>query len=363
MKEKGNQSKATAKMDQFGGTQTTRIKMKEKGSQSQATEDRTEEIEQLRQATELEKQALIQKHEQNIERVRQQVTAQVMAHAEAEHSKKQEGYKQEFIQRSQITEAEAKRQINKAQHQAQQEAQQYAGSVFQYAQETHREQQRAKREQLNQMRKEKEQAELEKERAEKKAKRAERSEHNTEYKTTPSTPDNRAKPKKTRTGASRSDHNTEHNTAHKNEQTPDNRAKAKAKTGPSPKKLNQSLPPFPTGEKASGSQDNPESTHEPKGKAGRPSNTQSKAKVQKDIFKEKPKSQAKAKANPKHDTEVDNNTDFKYWQGKNLAVIKDQLNKRGYRKHRTPDGRSMKKADYLAELHKMLDENTWLMMG
>ena len=95
-----------------------------------------------------------------------------------------------------ITEAEAQRQINKAQHQAQQEAQQYAGSVFQYAQETHREQQRAKREQLNQMRKEKEQAELEKERAEKKAKRAERSEHNTEYKTTPSTPDNRAKPKK-----------------------------------------------------------------------------------------------------------------------------------------------------------------------
>ena len=333
MKEKGNQSKAAAKMDQFGGTQTTRIKMKSKGSQSQATEDRTEEIEQLRQATEIEKQALIQLHDQNIERVRQQVTAQVMAHAEAEHSKKQEGYKQEFIQRSQITEAEAKRQINKAQQQAQQEAQQYVGNVIQYAEQAHREQQRAKREQLNQMRKEKEQAELEKERAEKKAKRAERSEHNTEYKTTPS--------------------------------TPDNRAKAKAKTGPSPKKLNQSLPPFPTGEKASGSQDNPESTHEPKGKAGRPSNTQSKAKVQKDIFKEKPKSQAKAKAkaNPKHDTEVDNNTDFKYWQGKNLAVIKDQLNKRGYRKHKTPDGRSMRKADYLAELHKMLDENTWLMMG
>ena len=63
--------------------------------------------------------------------------------------------------------------------------------------------------------------------------------------------------------------------------TPDNRPKAKSKTGPSPKKLNQSLPPFPTGEKASGSQDNPESTHEPKGKAGRPTNTQAKTKVQK----------------------------------------------------------------------------------
>merc|ERR1711906_74572 len=118
--------------------------MKEKGSQSQATEGRTEEIEQLRQASELEKQALIQKHEQNIERARQQVTVQVMAQAEAEHSKKQEGYKQEFIQRTQITEAEAQRQINKAQQQAQQEAQQYVGNVFQYHQESYREQQRAK---------------------------------------------------------------------------------------------------------------------------------------------------------------------------------------------------------------------------
>jgi len=191
---------------------------------------------------------------------------------------------------------------------------------------------------------------------------AERAEHNTEYKAAPSTPDNRAKPKKTRTGASRTDHNTEHNIDHKNEQTPDNRPKAKSKTGPSPNR-NQSLPPFPTGEKASGSQDNPESTHEPKGKAGRPTNTQAKTKVQKDIFKEKPKTQAKAKAkaNPKHDTEVDNNTDFKYWEAKNLTVIKDQLNKRGYRKHRTPDGGRMKKADYLDELRKMIDENTWLM--
>jgi hypothetical protein len=89
----GSQS-STTKMDQFGGTQTPRIKMKDRGSQSQATEDRTEEIEQLRQASELEKQALIQKHEQTIERVRQQVTDQVMAQAEAEHSKTKEGYKQ-----------------------------------------------------------------------------------------------------------------------------------------------------------------------------------------------------------------------------------------------------------------------------
>ena len=48
-----------------------------------------------------------------------------MAQAEAEHSKhtEKEGYKQEIIERTQITEAEAQRQINKAQHQAQQEAQ------------------------------------------------------------------------------------------------------------------------------------------------------------------------------------------------------------------------------------------------
>ena len=58
--------------------------------------------------------------------------------------------------------------------------------------------------------------------------------------------------------------------------TPDNRPKAKAKTGPSPK---TNLPPFPTGKKASGSQDkpknnNPESYHESKGKRGRPRNPQ-----------------------------------------------------------------------------------------
>jgi len=87
----GSQS-STTKMDQFGGTQTTKIKMKDRGSQ--ATEDRSEETEQLRQASELEKQVLIEQHEQNIETVRQQVMEQVMAQAEAEHSRKKEGYKQ-----------------------------------------------------------------------------------------------------------------------------------------------------------------------------------------------------------------------------------------------------------------------------
>ena len=56
----GTQSSKT-KMEEFGGTRTTRVKTKEKGNQ--ATEDRSEEIEELRQANELEKQALIEQLE------------------------------------------------------------------------------------------------------------------------------------------------------------------------------------------------------------------------------------------------------------------------------------------------------------
>ena len=50
----GTQSSKT-KMDEFG-TQTVRVKTKSKGNQ--ATEDRSEETEQFRQASEIEKQAL-----------------------------------------------------------------------------------------------------------------------------------------------------------------------------------------------------------------------------------------------------------------------------------------------------------------
>ena len=80
---------------------------------------------------------------------------------------------------------------------------------------------------MKKLREEKAQAELEilrAEMAEKRAKQAETSEHNTEYKATPSTPDN-IKNTKTRTGPSRPEHNADH----KNEQTPDNRPKTKAK--------------------------------------------------------------------------------------------------------------------------------------
>ena len=120
---------------------------------------------------------------------------------------------------------------------------------------------------MNKLREEKAKAELTAKRAEmaeKRAKQTETPQHNTEYKATPSTPDNRAKPT--------------------------------AKTGPSPKKSPSKLPPvppMPTGEKTSGSQDNPESTHGSKGKRGRPRNTQGPPLVKKKITKTK-----KNKSNP-----------------------------------------------------------------
>ena len=179
------------KMDEFGGTQATQIRMKDKPSQ--ATEDRSEEIEQLRQASELEKQVLIEQHEQHIGRVRQQVTEQVMAQAEAEHSRTKEGYKHEFLKKSQINEAEAQIIINQAQHQTQQEAKHYVGTVINYAEQAYidqlskeraktekeaKEAKEAKREHMKQLREERAQAELEilrAEVAEKRAKKAETS--------------------------------------------------------------------------------------------------------------------------------------------------------------------------------------------
>ena len=117
----------------------------------------------------------------------------------------------------------------------------------------------------------------------------------------------------------------------------DRRAKAKAKTGPSPKKNIDTLPkvpPFPTGEKPSGSQDKPknnnlESEHESKGKRSRPRNnqgpkpnTQWPPPVKKDrINKEKPNTNPTS--NPKHDTDVNNdNNGFKFWEDLNPTIIK-----------------------------------------
>ena len=60
-----------------------------------------------------------------------------MAEADAEHSRKKEGYRQEFLQQSQINEAGAQRRINQVKHQAQQEAQHMVGSVMNYAEQAH----------------------------------------------------------------------------------------------------------------------------------------------------------------------------------------------------------------------------------
>ena len=104
-----------------------------KDKENQATEDRSEEIEQLRQASELEKQAPIAQHEQNIERVIQQV----MAQAESEHSRQNKTYKQESLKQPQIQEAEAQQLINQAQHQQQQDAQHYVRNVISHAEQAH----------------------------------------------------------------------------------------------------------------------------------------------------------------------------------------------------------------------------------
>ena len=80
------------------------------------------------------------------------------------------------------------------------------------------------------------------------------------------------------------------------------------------------MPPFPTGEKASGSQEKPknipESEHEPKGKPGRPSNI---------------KTDCKTKPNPKHDTDKDDNRTRTHWRKTKRGYIMDQLSKHGWK--------------------------------
>ena len=97
-----------------------------------------------------------------------------MAEGEAGHSRKKEGYKQEFLQQSQINEAEAHIIIYQVKHQTQQEAQQYVGNVFYYAEQAHlnklreerakteQDEKRAKREHMNKLKEEKGKADLEK---------------------------------------------------------------------------------------------------------------------------------------------------------------------------------------------------------
>ena len=115
---------------------------------------------------------------------------------------------------------------------------------------------------------------------------------------------------------------------------------------------------MPTGEKASGSKDDPESAPEPKGKPCRPSNTHWPPPGSKDKNKnkEKPAPNPIPTPNPKHDTDIFNNNDFEFWKGQNLTIIKDQLNNINFGKHKSPNGSRMNKPHYLAEKLKLINE-------
>ena len=119
--------------------------------ETQATEDRSEEIEKIKRASELEKQALEEQHKNNIERVRQQVRAE----AEALHESRRQEYQQEAMEKANITEAEAQRRIQqinqtaqqRAQESARQEAQSYVGNVMRFAETKHQSEMEAAKEQ------------------------------------------------------------------------------------------------------------------------------------------------------------------------------------------------------------------------
>ena len=89
-----------------------------------------------------------------------------------------------------------------------------------------------------------------------------------------------------------------------------------------------------------------------KTKSGRPVN-----KVKKEITKEK-EPKAKPKAKPKHDTDKIENQEPDFWQTQNLTVLRDQLNKRGFRKAKI-DGVRLKRKDYLAQILKMIADGTF----
>jgi colicin import membrane protein len=157
--------------------------------------------------------------------------------------------------------------------------------------------------------------------------------------------------------AAQSEHNTEFRA---DPTTTDKTARAKAKTGP---------PPKTTGERASGSQDNPEYTHEPKGKAGRPKNTQANAKDKtkakskgpdiKVDTKTKPEQPPPKNNKPNHDTDRDVNIKPSYWRSKGIGYMRDQLTKRGFRETRKPDGNKILRADYLREILRRIDAGIW----
>ena len=351
---------------------------------TQATEDKSEEIEKLKRASELEKQALIDQQAKNIERVRQQVQAE----AETAHEMRKQEYLQEAMQRENIVGTEAQRTINqinqtaqqRAQESVRQEAHQYRATLVNFAENEYQRKKGAAKTQATK------EAAAAKEQAEKDIKAAAAQ----AKKEAAAAKKEAAAAKKEAAEAKKSEHNTDH----KNERTPDNRAKPKQKADGSPLKP---VPPFPTGERASGSQDNPnyndnpESERPPKGRPGRPSNSQptpkAKAKpkanptpsssqkgtpnpttnnpnkVRKDHTKPPkpptPPPPPPENNNPRHDTDRDVSINKQYWRGKGIGYLRDQLTKRGFRETRKPDGNKILRADYLREILRRIDAGTW----
>ena len=281
------------------GVQTDR--QSRNNQETQATEDRSEEIERLKD----EQEARIREMERNNERrisnlinqVRSETMTQTIGEAEQIHQEKmremQLRYEHQMLEMAQdnnLTKRQAKHIIQETEAQARAEAQQFTGNVFSYAEQQHLQR-------TAELRKEKEEANQ-------RARKAE----------------NRA-----------------NNVEHKNERTPDNRPKAKPKSGPSPKKGLPPVPPYPTGEQASGSQeqpkyDNPESNHEAKGKPGRPPTVKKEGKTKQQTKKEP----------PKHDTELDESRSKSHWKSQTRGYLVDQLSKRGWKWPKDSAGKNVK---------------------
>ena len=93
----------------------------------------------------------------------------------------------------------------------------------------------------------------------------------------------------------------------------------------------------------------PETTHEPKGKRGRPTN------IKKDQLKKK---------NPDHDTEKDMNRTRTHWRKANRQYLVDQLSKHGWRWPKTPDGKNTKPLKpELAQIMILGIRLTWYLMN
>ena len=121
-----------------------------------------------------------------------------------------------------------------------------------------------------------------------------------------------------------------------NEDMPSSGAAASSSRGVSPPpqgtKREQTTPQPSPGQKKKGKtgDDNPETANEPKGKPGRPKNTQEPAQQpsSSSSSSKPPETEPERRENPKHATDVDNNNNKSYWKSKGVPYIIDQLSKR-----------------------------------